>query len=66
VDEGADATWLVLMLIGALICGGLVLLFKPDYRFSSIIESNQGYYPAVPVNPPGESTSNSPPFPGMS
>ena len=57
MDEGADATWLVLLLVGALVCGVLVFFFKPDYRFGPIIESNQDYYPAVPVNPPDNARS---------
>lgn len=52
VDEGVDSTWLFLMVIGALICGALVLFFKPEYRFQEIVKSNENYYPAVPANPP--------------
>jgi len=57
VDDNVDAMWLVYLILGALVCGGVVLFLKPDYRFESIIESNKNYYPAINVAPPGESKS---------
>lgn len=57
MGEEADATWLIILLAGAVICGLLVLFLKSDYRFDEIVQSNENYYPAVKATPPGQEKS---------
>jgi hypothetical protein len=64
VGDDQDATWIIIMVIGALLCGLVVLYLKPDYRFEEIIESNKNYYPAIEPEPPGQSGSSESPTRG--
>lgn len=59
MGEDADATWLIVLVAGALLCGLIVLYLKPDYRFDEIISSNQDYYPAITADPPGDESTPS-------
>lgn len=57
MGDDQDATWLIVMVVGALLCGLIVLYLKPDYRFNEIIRSNEHYYPAIEPTAPGETDS---------
>ncbi len=53
---------LLLLLLTAVVLGGLVLVLNPDYRIDHILESNAGYYPeaARRTEDPGVSGGSAP------
>ncbi len=46
--------WLVGMVVGAFICGLVVLMLNSSYRFEQNLESNKQYYSSIKVEPPSE------------
>ncbi len=48
-DESGSYNILIGTILGTLLLGMLVLVFKSDYRVSQITLSNQDYYPNVEV-----------------
>jgi hypothetical protein len=46
-EEDQGRLFLVALLLTTLALGGFVLVFKSDYRFEPIIQSNEEYYPHI-------------------
>lgn len=47
--EKSNSKWFIIILLAAIVVGGLVLIFKPDYRIEEIEKSNKKYYPDYKV-----------------